>query len=93
LIQLPHLTPSFWGTFGRRVRFGVVTEHEKSEEYREMAAECLQLAKRTSAPADSAFLLDLAFRWHMLAQNMSVDLQKAEDAAPRPDGGSSSPLH
>ena len=70
-----------------------MTDHEKSEEYRKMAADCLQLAKRAVTPADTAFLLDLAFRWQMLAQGTISDLQEASRIAFRLDDGPSSASH
>ena len=42
---------------------------EKSSLYRQKAAESLRLAKSTADADDSAYLLDRAFRWRMLAQN------------------------
>jgi hypothetical protein len=52
-----------------RLRCNMV-DPEKSEEYRRMAAECLLQSKRAENVADAAFLLDLAYRWHMLAQGI-----------------------
>jgi hypothetical protein len=46
---------------------------EKSNEYRQMAAECLRRAKRAGNIDDTAFLLELAYRWHMLAQDVVPD--------------------
>ena len=54
-----------------------------------MAASCLRLAKRADNAADSAFLLDLAFRWHMLAQGTILDLPTAHDIAQALDRGTS----
>ena len=84
---------SFAGNLGRRMCLRAMTEHGKSEEYRKMAAECLQRAKQAASLCDSAFLLDLAFRWQMLAQGAVLNRQTVTDFASRQDDNSPSLPH
>jgi hypothetical protein len=78
----------FWpkpATFRRRLRSrGMIDDQKKSDEYRITAAACLEHAKLAANPSDSAFLLDLAFRWHMLAKGAVIDFSTVKNAADWP---------
>ena len=53
--------------------------YTKSDKYRQRAAECLRLSKRAAGLTDSLSLLDLALRWHLLAQRAGCEPHSEEN--------------
>jgi hypothetical protein len=40
----------------------------RAQEYRQLAAECLRVARQINSPSDKAILLEMAEKWRSLAE-------------------------
>jgi hypothetical protein len=61
----------------------IMCERDKSDDYRDVAAKCLSLARRTSDCDDHAILVEMAARWRALSQQLDVEEGFARGEAAR----------
>jgi hypothetical protein len=54
---------------------------KKVEDYRQHAAECLQMANRSRSPTDREMLLNMALTWDLLATDRAAHIERQKRIA------------